>query len=77
MFHHSVFDCFSVIMHCISMKPPCKLKKLCALTITDYRSLFDAIYDPSSFRGCPFFGGGSVVVETLFRIVLIVCWSLY
>ena len=49
MFHHSVFDCFSVIMHCISKKPPCQLKKLCVLTNADYRRLFGAIYEPSSF----------------------------
>ena len=54
-------------MHCIrhDMKPPCELNHFCVLTTTD---------KPYNGLGyCPFYGGDSDVVDSLFIVVPIVC----
>ena len=82
LFYHSVlllFDCFSVMIHCISKEASLRAKQFCVLTTTESRAKIWRQLNafkpppPGSLGCCPFKGGGSVVVDLLFNVLPIVC----
>ena len=56
--HHSIIDCFSMMMHCIIRKHPFELNTFCVITTAEPRSV--KYIRPPGGLGC-FYDCGSVI----------------